>query len=318
MGAKQLVMKKICSLSFAALVAVLFVSAQSRIDQAPPFDSTKKSAPKKKGIAFVFFEHQVYAPASFNRFKMTYRISSGATVLLPIKGKLSFFIGARMWTQTTESYFFKSRSWAQYGYHAAFGPLWTEQLGKRSRLSIGPVLAKLSYTPSGVPAWYDNKAYGNLVRSVEDSAVGIRGIYYTSPYLFVLFQRRTTAGRTFEAELNALLPGLPSALQRRETLIHMLRGRVFVERGRWSAKGDIGIPALSLADAHTVRYRDMRLREITGKIEAGYSIPLQKGKLKVLLGFERDWHAYNFPEVLQTKKLNGSWSAFYSGIQVGF
>lgn len=54
---------------------------------------------------------------------------------------------------------FKSRSWAQYGYHAAFGQLWTERIGssKRNMLSVGPVLAKLSYTPSGVPSGMTTK-----------------------------------------------------------------------------------------------------------------------------------------------------------------
>ncbi|MCC6198721.1 hypothetical protein IT401_00700 [Candidatus Nomurabacteria bacterium] len=100
-------------------------------------------------------------------------------------------------------------------------------------------------------------------------------------------------------------------------MVHVLRSRIFAEHGRWSVKGDIGIPALSSANGAVVRYRDILLRELTGKIEAGYTVPLQKGKLKFLLRFERDWHAYNFPLLLKKKGLNGSWSAFYSGVQIG-
>jgi hypothetical protein len=226
-----------------------------------------------------------------------------------------------MWQNAAEKYGLSSRSWVQGGFHGAIAILYTKQV-QQGTLSIGPALAKFSYTLSGLPVWKDNQKYQALSKTVLDTVPGIRGDYYTALYLFARYQKRTLKS-VFEAELNLIIPGtLPTVIaswQPRGSLVHAIRTKCIYEKKRMSFKADIQIP--TIAGTNSVGYKNLMLREITGKVEVGYSFKLNGGTIKIVVGYESDWHALNFPMLLkkeqnEEKQKRGTWHAPTFGIRL--
>jgi len=280
------------------------------------FGQTKDSVKvptQHKLLVSTFIETQMYTPMKTNTFDMVYKFSAGTVGQIKISKKLSAMVGLRIWQNAAEKYALSSRSWVQSGFHGAVAVLYTTQI-KQGHVSIGPALVKFSYTLSGLPVWHDNQKFQELTKTVLDTVSGARGNYYTAPYLFVRYQKRT-ARSVFEGELNIIIPGTwpdpVASWQPRGSLVHAIRTKIQFEKKRFSCKTDIQIP--TIAGLRSIGYKNLLPREITGKLELGYSFTLTGGTIKIVSGYERDWHALNFPLLL--KGQSGTWGAPYVGIR---
>ncbi len=273
-------------------------------------DSLKKKSPKT--FVSIFSELQVYTPMKSNTFEMTTKLSSGGVINIPIGKNFGVMFGGRMWVNTVNGYTFKSRYWSQFGTHGAIGFVYSKHK-KNHQISVGPVIAKVSYIVSGVPYSLENKKYQDFTKAVESSSAGIRGNYYTSPYLFFSFKRKVQKS-FLELELNALVPGKwPQIISswQPKALVHVIRNKIIYEKNNFGIKIDIQVPALM--ESRLGGYKSLFFKELTGKAELHYSFKMTGGKICPILGYERDWHALNYPHLL--KGQSGTWGSIYLGFR---
>lgn len=256
---------------------------------------------------------QTYVPGGGNRFDMTYRFVAGARVQCTLSPHILVMGGGRFWGHVNGSYGINSRSWGQSGFHGAFGLLYVKS-SKEHQFYAGLTLTRLSYFLGGMFPGETNEKFQRVTRAAVDTVPGIRGNYYTAPYVFLQwrvqrFQKSTTV------ELNVLIPGaFPSPInswQPGGALVHALRTKV-IREGSFRFVFDAQVPVIAKADR--VGYSDFSFQNLTGKIEIAKPFRFTGGAVHIGLGYEREWHALNFPLLLASSHQRGSWGAWYVGI----
>ncbi len=264
------------------------------------------------------FEVIRFLKGTENHFDMNYKISSGGMAFLNLHKNLTLLAGGRLWTNLSGN---KLNSWsfAQYGIHSGFGILYNQKIQK-SRFMCGPVLGTVFYVPAGIPEGSEyNVSFQNFSQKIRENRSYVRGIYWNAPYVFVQWDKyRDTGERESQVELNLLIPGRfpPFVLSfQPNSLVHAMRLKVLYDWKNFSLKGDVQLPVLLGEDKNGSNYRNIRFPESTYKTEVGYSLLLSGGKIKFIVGFERDWHALYFPTLSKEK---GTWGALYVGSRYEF
>jgi hypothetical protein len=168
---------------------------------------------------------------------------------------------------------------------------------------------------NAIPEWYDNTQFHKVRKLATDSVPGIRGNYYSALYLFAIWQKRTRK-ETIDLEVNLAIPGkFPRQItswQPRGSLIHAIRLKGLYETKKLSFLVDAQLPSF-VKEERKMTYNISPVNA-TGRIEIGYNmINMAAGKIKISGGYERDWHAYNFPGVI---KQNATWGALYTAIKI--
>lgn len=257
---------------------------------------------------------QTYVPGIENRFDMTYRFVAGVRGQLRVSRHFLVMGGGRFWGHVNGSYGINSRSWGQSGFHGALGVFYTKRV-RHSTFFAGVALNRLSYFLGGMFPGETNEKFQRVTRAAIDTVPGIRGNYYTAPYVFLQLVRKVGT-RKLTLELNAVIPGrFPSPInswQPGGALVHAVRTKVVHEnmRNRWTI--DAQLPVITTTS--TLSYQNMSFSNMTGKLEWGRVLKLTGGSLVLGIGYERDWHALNFPRLLKRSKQCGSWGALYVGV----
>ncbi|MEJ0001806.1 MAG: hypothetical protein WDN09_01295 [bacterium] len=216
------------------------------------------------------------------------------------------------------AYSIESRSLGQSGFHSALGIVYTRKLAG-GRLYVGPAWNRISYFLGSVVPGPKNQAFQDVSDAVHEKVSGIRGTYYSTLYLVGQWERNYSENKKLFLEANVMLPtdlGAPfNTWQPKGTLVHALRVKAKYDTKHWSGLVDLQLP--TLLTGKKASYDRIVPGESTGKIEGSYNIPMKPmGKLRFLFGYERDWHALNFPLLLRGTGLTGTWGAFYAGIRV--
>lgn len=300
-------------MKYIVFIGVFFVLQTGTYGQ----DTTKKKHPRF--IAPLFIDARVYTQGSNNRFDMTYRFSAGTHAVLTLGRRTSVMFGGTFANNfALGKYALTSRSFAQGFFHGAAGVTYAITRTSSDRLVGGLVWARVSYFPgeySPAPRGVTNP-FTLFSKEVRDSLPGVRGIYYNGIYLYSEWRKRFSDKKSISVESNILLPvQLKEPLhswQPRSALVHVVRLKSSYVLHKETLMIDIGVPSITKG---RVAYATVSPVHTTGRVEYNHSIRLSNGALKVALGYERDWHALNFPNLLKHDRFRGTWEAWYVGIR---
>lgn len=281
-------------------------------------DTTKRKK-QPRFMAPLFIDGKLYAPGKENRFGMTYRFSTGVHATLALGRRTSVMAGGTFANNfALGKYAMTSRSFAQGFFHGAVGGTYTVIRTQSQTLSLGPVWARVAYFPgeySPTPRGVTNP-FTEFSKEVRDSLPGVRGIYYNALYLFIEWRKRFSEKEKLSIEGNIMVPARFKeplhSWQPRSALVHVVRLKTKYERNNHMLMLDAALPSITkgrqgyavIAPVHT-----------TGKLEYSYVVKLANGGIRFAAGYERDWHALNFPNLVKHDRERGTWGALYAGVR---